>query len=67
MLPMTESTWGHPENWVGSVGGGAKMMSLLTAYETNPYATDLPRSAYMPIATLLPRIGICPKCQEIQS
>ena len=62
MLPMTESTWGHPENWIGSVGGGS-MMSLMTAYETNPYATDLDRNHYMPVATVLPRLSLCPKCQ----
>ena len=44
-----------------SVAGGS-MMSLMTAYDSNPYATDLPRESYMPIARNLSRIA-CPQCQ----
>jgi len=61
MLPMTEQTWGKPEAWIGSIGGGA-MMSLMTAYYgVNPYGTDLVRESYMPVARLLSRF-LCPKC-----
>ena len=62
MLPMTSSTWGKPENWIGSLGNGS-MMSLFTAYRTNPYATDLARQDYMPIAHLLSSLA-CPKCSS---
>ena len=92
MLPMTDSTWGKPENWIGYActshpligsphahtncdarneadawcdrsqeGGG--FMSLMTAYEGNPYGVDLNRAHYQPIATLLPRIA-CPQCGD---
>ena len=60
---MTESTWGKPENWIGSAGGGA-LMSLMTVYDNvNPYAVDLVRESYMPIARLLSR-SLCPKCSS---
>ena len=92
MLPMTDSTWGKPENWIGYActshpligsphahtncdarneadawcdrsqeGGG--FMSLMTAYEGNPYGVDLNRAHYQPIASLLPRIA-CPQCGD---
>ena len=60
MLPMTASTWGLPENWIGSVGDDS-MLSLFNAYWSNPYATDLERQHYMPVAELLPCVA-CPGC-----
>lgn len=92
MLPMTDSTWGMPENWIGSVGDDS-MMSLLNgtvaccapiyvcifaqgaksktlrargqcaAYWSNPYATDLERGHYMPVAESLPCVA-CPGCDQ---
>jgi len=44
MLPMTEHTWGHPENWIGSQPGN-KIMSLMSAYESDMYGADLPPEA----------------------
>ena len=61
MLPMTSQTWGMPENWIGT-GRGGEMMSLMSAYDTNPYGTDLPRNAYVQIASSLVANNLCPTC-----
>ena len=58
---MTSQTWGMPENWIGT-GRGGEMMSLMSAYDTNPYGTDLPRNAYVQIASSLVANNLCPTC-----
>mmetsp|Transcript_48015 Transcript_48015/g.150714 ORF Transcript_48015/g.150714 Transcript_48015/m.150714 type:complete len:132 (+) Transcript_48015:1802-2197(+) len=63
MLPMTLSTWGKPENWIGSIPNSS-MMSLLTAYSSNPYGTDLPRYKYEQALHHIPRVFGCPSCVQ---
>jgi hypothetical protein len=58
MLPMTDSTWGMPENWIGSVGDD-EMMSLFTGRRPCPLPLYPPERACR--SWVLLRLVACPR------